>query len=164
MKIAISLLFLTIASGFEGPLSLADVPRDAPGKPVAHEAHDGYFVSNKFEPKSPASFVIIQDRERFDAVFGVAFVMGDKSNRLKPDAFKSKMVISAIKRGPAHCTYKVTAVTVQKSTLYLSYEAKSGVPGSATFACPLIVSVPKEKYSTVVFVENEKLVKTVKLK
>ncbi|MBC8868210.1 MAG: hypothetical protein H8E44_02270 [Planctomycetes bacterium] len=164
MKIAISLLILTIVSGIAGPRSLADVPRDTPGKPIKHEVHDGYFVSNKFEPKSPASFVIIQNRKRFDTVFGVAFVMGDKSNRLKPDAFKSRMVIGAIKRGPAHSTYKVASVTVQKSTLYLSYEAKSGVPGSATFACPLIVSVPKGKYAAVVFVENEKPVKTVALK
>lgn len=39
-------------------------------------------------------------------------------------------------------------------------EATSGPkPGSATFACPLIVSVPKKKYAHVVFLENGKVVK-----
>ncbi len=167
MRLTILLLFLAIVSGLETPHCLADVSRDDPdrpmGKPIAHEVHDGYFVSNKFERDKPASFVAIQDRKRFDEVFGVAFVMGDKSNRLKPDAFKSKMVVSAIKRGPAVTTYKVTSVTVHKGTLYLRYDAKPGVPGSATFACPLIVSVPKGSYSAVVFLENEKPVKTLKL-
>ncbi len=167
MKIKILLLFLAVVSGLGTLYSLADVSRDDPdgpaGKAVAHEVHDGYFVSNKFERDKPASFVAIQDRERFDEVFGVAFVMGDKSNRLKSDAFKSKTVISAIKRGPAVTTYKVTGVSVRKGTLYLRYEAKTGVPGSATFACPLIVSVPKGSYSAVVFLENDKPVKTLKL-
>lgn len=167
MRLTILLLALAIASGLETPYSLAGVSRDEPegpaGKPIAFEVHDGYFVSNKFERDKPASFVAIQDRKRFDEVFGVAFVMGDKSNRLKPDAFKSKMVISAIKRGPAVTTYKVTSVTARRGTLFLQYEANTGVPGSATFACPLIVSVPKGPYSAVVFLENEKPVKTLKL-
>lgn len=167
MRLTTIFLFLAIASGSAAPHCLADVPRDDPnkptGKPIAHEVHDGYFVSNKFERDKPASFVAIQDRKRFDTIFGVAFVMGDKSNRLKPDAFKSKMVISAIKRGRAVATYNVTSVTVHKGTLYLRYEAKTGVPGSATFACPLIVSVPKGPYSAVVFLENDKPVKTLKL-
>lgn len=167
MKIKILLLFFAIVSELGAPHACADVSRedlDRPtGKPLAHEVHDGYFVSNKFERDKPASFVVIQDRKRFDEVFGVGFVMGDKSNRLKPDAFKSKMVVSAIKRGPAVTTYKVTSVTVHKGTLYLRYGAKTGPPGSATFACPLIVSVPKGSYSAVVFLANEKPVKTLKL-
>ena len=46
---------------------------------LAFDAHDGYFVSNKFEPQVPASFVVLQDQKAFDKVFGVALVMGDKS-------------------------------------------------------------------------------------
>jgi hypothetical protein len=50
------------------------------------DTYSGYFVSNKFEPDAPKSFVIITSQKHFDQVFGVAFVMGDKSHRLPKDA------------------------------------------------------------------------------
>ena len=43
--------------------------------------------------------------------------------------------------------------------LYTAYKKE----GSATFACPLIVSVPKGKYTVVVFVENGKVVKKMEI-
>ena len=63
--------------------------------------YSGYFVSNKFEPDAAESFVVLADQEQFDKVFGAAFVMRDKSHRLPKDAFKSLLVIAAIKRGNA---------------------------------------------------------------
>ena len=59
-------------------------------QPLDFDTYSGYFVSNKFEPDSPASFAVINDREQFDRVFGVAFVMGDKFHRLPADAFPSR--------------------------------------------------------------------------
>lgn len=49
---------------------------------LAYDVYGGYFVSNKFKPDSAESYVVIHDQEQFDKVFGVAFVMGDKSHRL----------------------------------------------------------------------------------
>ena len=49
---------------------------------LSFDTYSGYFVSNKFEPNAAESFVVINDQEQFDKVFGVAMVMGDKSHRL----------------------------------------------------------------------------------
>ena len=44
---------------------------------IDFEVHSGYFVSNKFEPKKPQSFVVTAEKKSFDSAFGVAFVQGD---------------------------------------------------------------------------------------
>ena len=125
------------------------------------DTYSGYFVSNKFESDAAASFVIINDQAKFDQVFGVAFVMGDKSHRLPKDAFKSNMVLAAIKRGNASWEYKVQGVTVEQGAIQLRYTVTSKTTPDTTFACPLIVSVPKGEYTAVVFVEDGRNVKTV---
>ena len=127
------------------------------------DTYSGYFVSNKFEPNAAASFVVITDQGQFDKVFGVAMVMGDKSHRLPKDAFKSNMVVAAIKRGSAVVEFKVEGVTVKDGLVELRYTMTSKKSDSATFACPLIVSIPTGKYTAVQFVENEKTVKTVEI-
>ena len=125
--------------------------------------YSGYFVSNKFEPDAAASFVVITDQAKFDQVFGVAFVMGDKSHRLPKDAFKSNMVLAAIKRGHAFWEYKVEGVTVEQGVIQLRYVVTSKATPDTTFACPLIVSVPRDDYKSVVFVEGGRKVKKVNL-
>ena len=123
------------------------------------KTYSGYFVSNKFEPDSSASFVVLDNRKQFDQVFGVAFVIGDKSPRLAPDAFKTQLVLAAIRRGKAFCTYQVTSVTEKGGVVQLHYQTTSKKSDSATFACPLILSIPKGKRQAVEFYENDKLVK-----
>jgi len=130
---------------------------------LAHDTYSGYFVSNKFEPKTAQSFVVIKDQDRFDEVFGVAFVMGDKSHRLPKDAFKTLMVIATIKRGNAFWEYKVESVTEDMSVVQLRYKATSKKTPATTFSCPLIVSIPKGKYKAVEFVEGKEAVKTVEI-
>ena len=123
------------------------------------QTYSGYFVSNKFEPDSSASFVVLDNRKQFDQVFGVAFVIGDKSPRLAPDAFKTQLVLAAIRRGKAFCTYQVSSVTEKGGVVQLHYQTTSKKSDSATFACPLILSIPKGKCQAVEFYENDKLVK-----
>jgi len=129
--------------------------------PVAHQTHDGYFVSNQFEPDAPTSFVVLKDQAAFDQVFGVAMVMRDKALRLPPDAFAGKFVIAAIHRGKAFVHYHVESVLLEGRSLSLRYTTQSDADGSAEFACPLIVSVPKGDYATVQFIENGKEIKKV---
>src|SRR5512135_2185972 len=117
---------------------------------LAYDVYGGYFVSNKFEPDAAESYVVIHDQKQFDKVFGVAFVMGDKSHRLPKDAFKTLMVVAAIKRGKAVVEYKVESVAVvaykvegvtdAKGVVELRYTTTSKKSDTATFACPLIVS------------------------
>jgi hypothetical protein len=123
------------------------------------QTYSGYFVSNKFEPDSPASFVVLDNRKQFDQVFGVAFVIGDKSPRLAPDAFETRLVLAAIRRGKAFCTYQISSVTEKEGVVHLRYQTTSKKSDSTTFACPLILSIPKGKYQAVEFHENDKLVK-----
>lgn len=125
------------------------------------DTYSGYFVSNEFEPDAAESFVVINDQEQFDKVFGVAMVMQDKSHRLPTDAFKSNVVLAVIKRGNAVWEYKVEGVSMKNGVVELRYNATSTPSDSASFASPLIVSIPGDNYKAVEFVENEKPVKTV---
>jgi len=130
---------------------------------LAFDSYSGYFVSNKFEPNAPESFVIATDQGQFDNVFGVGFVMRDKSHRLAKDAFASNIVIAAVKRGNAPCDYTVEGVSVTDGVVEFKYKATVGNPGTATFASPLIVSIPKGEYKAIQFVENGKPVKELEI-
>jgi hypothetical protein len=134
-----------------------------PPKALTIDTYSGYFVSNKFEPDATASFVVISSQEQFDQVFGAAFVMGDKSHRLPKDAFQSLLVVAAIKRGKATWEYKVEGASQKAGVVELRYAATETKSDSATFACPLIVSIPKGQYKAIQFVENGKPVKQVEI-
>ncbi len=126
---------------------------------VAFQIHDGYFVSNQFEPDAPTSFVVLKDQAAFDQVFGVAHVMRDKSQRLAADAFPGKIVVAAIHRGKAFVTYQVEHLVTDGKTLSLRYTTKYAPSDSAEFSCPLIVSLPKGDYQAVQFIEDGKEIK-----
>ncbi len=131
---------------------------------LSFETHDGYFVSNKFEPNAPESFAVLRTQAAFDEVLGAGHVMNDKSRRLPADAFESKMVLAAVHWGKGVWEYAVQEVTVEKGVLTIRYTATSKASDSAEFACPLIVSVErdvKDNYAAVEFVENGKLVKRI---
>ena len=128
------------------------------------ETYSGYFVSNKFEPKAATSFVTAHTQKQFDQVFGVAFVMRDKSHRLAADAFKSQLVLAAIRRGMAFCTYQVTSVAEKDGVVQLRYKTTAKKSDSASFACPLIISIPQGNYQVIEFHENNKLVKRLAIK
>ena len=127
------------------------------------DTYSGYFVSNRFEPDAAESFLVITDQKQFDKVFGVAMVMGDKSHRLPKDAFKSNMVLAVVKRGNAVWEFKVEGVTVNDGVVRLRYMTTSKESESATFACPLTVSIPKGQYKAVEFIENKRPVKEIGL-
>lgn len=136
----------------------------APGEQrLSFDVYSGYFVSNKFEPNTPESFVVITDQVQFDGIFGAAFVMGDKSQRLPKDAFATNIVVAAIKRGNAIWEYKVVGASVRNGVVELKYSTTTNKSDTATFACPLIVSIPKGKYTAVLFVENGKPVQKVEV-
>lgn len=130
---------------------------------LTFDTYSGYFVSNKFEPNAAESFVVVTDQEQFDKVFGAAMVMQDKSHRLPKDAFKSLMVVAAIKRGSEVVEYKVEGVTVKDGVVELRYTTTSKKSDTATFANPLIVSIPRGKYTAVKFVEGGRTIKQVEI-
>ena len=149
-------VFLLLVTGWLGQSVLA-----ADSVKLPFDTYSGYFASNKFEPEATESFLVIADQEHFDKVFGVAMVMDDKSHRLPKDAFKSNTVLAAIKRGKAYWKFEVEAVIERNGLVELRYTTTEKKSDSTTFACPLIVSIPKGKHTTVHFVQNGKLVKKV---
>jgi hypothetical protein len=142
----------------------APAPDDdtAKGKEVKYEVHNGHFEKNNSGLKGDSSYLVFTDREAFDKVFGVAATMR-KQNFVPKDAFDTKMVVAVIKRGNAVTEYKVEKVTADEGTLYVQYTAKMGAAGTAKYASPLIVSVDKDKYTAVVFLENGKRVEKAKV-
>jgi hypothetical protein len=132
--------------------------------PIAFDTYSGYFVSNKFEPDAPASFVVIADQKTFDTIFGIAAVMGDQSHRLPADAFESKIVVAVIKRGKAVTQFTVEHVAQHDAILTVHYSTRQTPSDSADFACPLIISVSKGTYTAAQFVEDAKTVKKIDLK
>ena len=134
----------------------------AKGNDVKFELHNGHFQRNDAGLKGNSSYLVFTDRKAFDEVFGIARVIG-KQNFVPKDAFDKKMVVAVIKRGNAISEYKTEKVTTDEATLFVQFTAKMGPPGTATFASPLIVSVNREKYEAVVFIENGKKIETVKL-
>ncbi|MBY0523074.1 MAG: hypothetical protein K2R98_06730 [Gemmataceae bacterium] len=143
---------------------LAFAADEAKGARVESQVYSGYFESNKSGLKGDASFLAFTDVKAFDAIFGKAVVMGDKQKFLAKDAFEKSLVVAVIKRGDKPWEYKVGQVTADGDTLHVQYDAKAKGAGSdAKFASPLIVSVDKGKYTSVVFIENGKKVGTAKI-
>jgi hypothetical protein len=159
---------LTVLAALCLPLFVAAAPApdtDNPkGEKVAHDVHNGHFVKNTFKPKGDSAYLAFTDRDSFDNVFGIGRVIGGRQNFVPQDAFDKKMVVAAIKVGNAITTYKVEDVRADGKTLYVRYTAKAGAANpTATFASPLIVSLNKGGYSSVVFIENGKKTEKVKV-
>ncbi len=131
---------------------------------VRHVVHSGYTASGRFEAFLPASFLVIEDQSQFDRVFSVAPDMGEKSNRLPPGAFDTRMVIAVIKRGPYIWGYQVEDVSSRQDVLYVSYRLTLEDAGATTFSSPLVISIERQKYTAVVFIENGKTIKKLKIK
>jgi hypothetical protein len=163
MKIALSLSVLWALTGFVLAAPAED-ESEAKGDKVEFDKHSGYFESNKSGLKGDTSFLVFNNQEKFDEVFGLAFVGGNRNKFLPKDAFEKKMVVATIKRGDSIFEYTVDKVTAQDGVLYVKYEAKALEKGGmAKFASPMILSLDKGKYKSVVFIENGKKIETKKL-
>jgi hypothetical protein len=132
----------------------------AKGEKVAFKTYTrAYFESNKSGLKDrPASYLAFTEQKAFDRVLRPRPpLMREKPTYLPRDVFASKLVVAVIKRGDRVWDYKVEKVTADGGTLYVQYRASGkGGGGSATFASPLIVTVDRGKYTSVVFIENGK--------
>ena len=106
--------------------------------------HSGYFEKNNSGLKGEASYLAIKDRETFDKAFGVAFTMGKKPNVLPANAFDTRIVVAAVKRGGQVWEYKVEGVTTDHATLTVRYGAPSKDGSGVRFASPMVVSCCEE--------------------
>lgn len=150
---AVSLMFGLLV--FARPNAVAG-DSESTGKPFDYTVHSGYFEKNNSGLKGTSSFLLISDAKTFDQVFGTAFVVGKKPSVLPENAFESKSVLAVIKRGGEVWSYEVESVKAHDSALTVRYKATAKDGGGATFASPLIISLPKGSYRSVTFVENGK--------
>lgn len=131
-------------------------------KPVAFEQYTSYFEKNNSGLPGDASYLAITKEKDFDKIFGSAATMGDNSF-LPADAFKSRFIVAAIKRGNLR-RYENVKVTSENGKLYVWYDIRDEAPGSTTFSSPLILAVDKGKYKTIIFMENGMQAGTARLK
>lgn len=142
----------------------ADEPKkeEPQGKEVKYDTHAGHFEKNNSGLKGEASFLVLTDAKSFGDIFGIARTMGPKPNFVQDNTFDSKVILATIQRGHKLVTYKVDKVTATDGVLYVAYTTTAKESPSATYHSPLIVSVDKGKYKSVVFLENGKKVGTAK--
>jgi hypothetical protein len=130
-----------------------------------HRYAKAYFEKNSSGLTGESSFLAITDQAGFEKVFGVGRVMGKAPDLLPKDAFDKKMVIAVIKRGSALFDYKDVSVTSAAGVLYVKYTAEGkGAGGTAKFASPLILTVDRSNFKSVVFVDSDKKVGNVEMK
>jgi hypothetical protein len=124
-------------------------------KSVTYQVYGSYFESKNSGLGGQSSYLVLPTQRAFDTHFGAAAVMG-KNNFLPRDAFASQVVIAVIKRGAAITNYRVQSVETNAGTLSIRYKTSTSAStsGSATFASPLILTVPKSNFRSVVFIEN----------
>lgn len=124
-----------------------------------------YFEKNTSGLMGETTCLALADQKAFDMVFGVGFVMGKKPDLLPKDVFDKKLVLAVIKRGASLFEYKDVVVTKTDGVLYVAYTAHGkGAGGTAKFASPLIVEIPRGEYKSAVFVENGKKAGTAEFK
>jgi hypothetical protein len=129
---------------------------------VNFQKFDSYFEKNNSGLKGDKSYLALASQKQFDKVFGSAATM-EQNSFMPTDAFKTKLVVAAIKRGSLR-RYEDVKVTAKNGKLIVWYNASDDAPSSATFSSPLILAVDKGKYKEVVFMENGNQVGSAKLK
>ena len=148
------------------PVAVADDKKEDKKGPE-FVVHTGHFEKNNSGLKDEPSLLLITSSDDFEKVFGTVPPAGlggggKKNNPVKKDDFDTEVVAAVIKRGKAITTYTEVSTKTDGETLTVSCKSVEGNAGTATFASPLIVSVPKGKVKTVVFVENGNEIGTAK--
>lgn len=151
----LALLFGTLAYAQDKP------KEEKPGSTI----HTGHFVRNDTGDDA-RSLYLCSDLEAFEKLFGTVPPLngngGRKTNPVKEDVFEKNAVVAVVLRATAITTYTEVSTKVDGEKLVVSYKCETGKAGSASFASPLILSVPKGEWKTVSFIENGKEVGTAK--
>lgn len=142
--------------------------RNVHGRAIRQTATDyhqyrSYFEKNNSRLKGRSSFLVITSQPQFDRIFGAA-AMATENDFLPEGAFKTRMVVAAIKRGNSINEYKIKQVASDKGKLFIWYDTEERAQESASFSSPLIVAVDKGRYREVVFMENGKRAGSVRLR
>ncbi len=174
---AAALLAVAAASAQDAKTGGEPKKSEPKGAKVDFANHTGHFVKTggkaDADSTAEATYLFITDRMTFDRYFGTVpppglagAPRGARVDPVSPRLFDTRAVLAVIKRGKAPVTYTVESVTEDGGTVTVRYKAEAGKEGggTATFASPMLVSIPKGKATKAVFVENGKEVGTAKPK
>jgi hypothetical protein len=173
-RLLFAVAFLVAAAATAQDRKKDDEPKksEPKGTKVDFANHTGHFVKTDAKAdsgsKADVSYLFIPDRATFDRHFGIVpppgfgAPGGGRVDPVQPRLFDSRVVLAVIKRGKGPITYTVESITEDGGTLTVRYKAESGKEGggTATFASPMLVSIPRVKATKAVFVENGKEVGT----
>jgi len=120
------------------------------------------FVKSDAGIDKATHFLLLRDQQDFDKFFGHAAVMWQKK-KLPPPDFTKQVVVAAIHQGKFYTEYKVLSVNNTNSVTTITYTTTTKPTPTTTYACPMILTLPREGLATVIFVENGKPVATLKL-
>ena len=120
------------------------------------------FVKNDAGLDKEAHFLLLKEQKEFDRFFGHAAVMWQKK-KLPPPDFTQQIVVAAIHQGKFYTEYKVQAVTPTNGVMSITYTTKVKPTPTTTYACPMILTLPRAGLTAVTFIENGQPVATLKL-
>ena len=133
----------------------------APAADSNPEPLPNLFLKNDAGLDQEAHFLVVQDQQGFDKLFGHATVMWQKKKMPPPD-FTKQVVVAAIHQGKFYTEYNVQSVTNDNTVIVLRYATQKKQTPATTYACPLILTLPRGGVTAVNFVENGQSVATVK--
>ncbi len=137
----------------------ACIVRAAAGTP---EPMPSLFVKNDAGLDKQAHFIMVKEQKEFERYFGQAALMWQKK-KLPPPDFAKQIVVAAIHQGKFYTEYKVQAVTNANKVTTIIYTTVTKPTPATTYACPMILTLPREGLTTVNFVENGQPVAALKL-
>jgi hypothetical protein len=120
------------------------------------------FVKSDAGIDKEVHFLLMKEQKDFDRFFGHAAVMWQKK-KLPPPDFTKQIVVAAIHQGKFYTEYKVQSVTNANNVTTITYTTTTKPTPTTTYACPMILTLPREGLATVIFFENGKPVASLKL-
>jgi hypothetical protein len=135
--------------------SVADDKTD--GDKVSHEIYQRpYFEKNNSGLKGDRSHLVLKSNDDLDRYFGVGFVMNNNGKTVPKNSFETNIVIAMITRGKTTFEYKINSITRKEGVVTVTYATiAQGKEGSAQFASPILISIPKEKITKIIFQEKD---------
>lgn len=135
--------------------TFAATAEDKPANPKPETIRTGHFEKNNSGLKGERSFLILRDYDAFEKVFGTVPPLGkQKNNPVTKADFEKSVVVAVITRGPAVTSYGDVSGTSADGQFTLKYKSVTGPAGTATFASPLLVVVPKEGLKGTIFADD----------
>ena len=120
------------------------------------------FVKNNAGLTNSASYLLVKDQKEFDRYFGHGAVMWQKKKTPPPD-FTKQVVAFAVHCGLFYTEYKVQSVATTNGVMTIRYTTKVTPTPATTYACPMVLTLPRAGLNSVIFIEDGNTVAALKM-